>query len=162
MKAKRLRALLVAGLLSLAPAVTLTSCSGGGGGGGGTAVNKAGLPLSLQGRVVTAELANKGSFRISFTEKAKARVDFISNVDSSNSWSADAEYTWAPGENAEQHEALVNNLRDSSDGTYFLEKFRVNFSAYKGKLSLDKVSIWAVVDPNQGAQWLEFRDSQLR
>jgi len=39
MKAKRLRALLVAGLLSLAPAVTLTSCSGGGGGGGGNTPN---------------------------------------------------------------------------------------------------------------------------
>lgn len=31
---KQLRALLVAGFLSLVPAVTLTSCSGGGGGGG--------------------------------------------------------------------------------------------------------------------------------
>lgn len=35
MKTKQLRALLVAGLLSLTPVITLTSCGGGGGGGGG-------------------------------------------------------------------------------------------------------------------------------
>lgn len=44
MKAKRLRALLVAGLLSLAPAVTLTSCSGGSGGGRGGNSQNTGSP----------------------------------------------------------------------------------------------------------------------
>ncbi len=49
MKAKRLRALFVAGLLSLAPAVTLTSCSGGGGGGGGGDSPNTGAPNDEDG-----------------------------------------------------------------------------------------------------------------
>lgn len=44
MKAKRLRALFVAGLLSLAPAVTLPSCSGGSGGGRGGNSQNTGSP----------------------------------------------------------------------------------------------------------------------
>ncbi len=53
MKAKRLRALFVAGLLSLAPAVTLTSCSGGGGGGGGSGNGSSGDTSGSDTQVVS-------------------------------------------------------------------------------------------------------------
>jgi len=60
MKTKRLRALLVAGLLSLAPAVTLTSCGGGGGGGGGAAdTGSSDAPIAQDDHALASNLVGK-------------------------------------------------------------------------------------------------------
>jgi len=90
MKAKRLRALLVAGFLSLASAVTLTSCSGGGGGGGAgndsggnsgsdTQVVSGFAPRSLTGSSLYwyNEIGNK--YDASFTTETNGYTSFIWN-----------------------------------------------------------------------------------
>ncbi len=143
MKAKRLRALLVAGLLSLAPAVTLTSCGGGGGGGGGGApVNEKGMPLSLQGRVVIGQIANQMTCRVSFLSGAKARVELIDNFDADNNMTCEGRYVWEPEEKAQACTALIRDLENVDNyGAPDGSKIVIDFSSYGGKLSAVRMSV---------------------
>jgi len=86
MKTKRLRALLVAGLLSLAPAVTLTSCGGGGGGGGGGGSSEDGdiditmdsteLPSSISGKTLKIATADGTERTVTFSGDSVALVSY--------------------------------------------------------------------------------------
>ncbi len=96
MKAKRLRALLVAGLLSLAPAVTLTSCGGGGGGGGGTATVDE-LPSSIAGHTLTL-IGQNGDMKIVFSPQNICTAELLYSNGGTQSFSGNYTYDVEAGD----------------------------------------------------------------
>lgn len=101
MKAKRLRALLVAGLLSLAPAVTLTSCSGGGGGdtnsnGGDVTWDASELPSSISGRTLKIATADGTERTITFSGERTVLVSYYGRDELEHQVGGRYEYSRTP------------------------------------------------------------------
>ncbi len=141
MKAKRLRALLVAGLLSLAPAVTLTSCGGGGGGGGGGGdLTVDGWPSSLAGRTVTAQGGNEATavFRFIDRENVQAEVTLLDDDEGVRQYKGT--YRWRPDKDqvAYQFEGRLTRTNNTEGGVV---PFRVGFSINPGRLVVTGVQL---------------------
>lgn len=98
MKATQLHTLLVAGLLSLTPVATLTSCGGGGGGDtnsgdGDMTVGAMELPTSISGKKLTITTNDGAKLHISFNSANAAQVRYYSSNGSQRVFSGHYEYT---------------------------------------------------------------------
>lgn len=132
MRATQLHTLLAAGLLSLAPVATLTSCGGGGGGNGGGNANSNGgdmtasakeLPGSISGKKLTITTNDGAKLHISFNSGNAAQVRYSSSNGSQRVFTGHYEYARGP---VVKNTATLNVEYSPSSGQTMTFKLGIN------------------------------------